>query len=85
MTKEQLIEKCSQLFAQVTENMPKDLDKLLNSGGVDYESADNDFILPKKILCTILMEEQFQYKPHGMNDKENRKNKKEIEIYYNMI
>ena len=85
MTKEQLIEKCNQLFAQVTENMPKDLEKLLNSGGVDYESVDNDFILPKKILCAILMEEQFQYKPLVWNDKEFRKNKKEIESYYNMI
>ena len=85
MTKEQLIEKCNQLFAQVTENMPKDLEKLLNSGGVDYESADNNFILPKKILGAILMEKQFQYKPHGWNDKEERKNKKEIENYYNMI
>lgn len=85
MTKEQLIEKCNQLFAQVTENMPKDLEKLLNSGGVDYESADNNFILPTKILCAILMEEQFQYKPHGWTDKEDRKNKKEIESYYNMI
>lgn len=85
MTKEQLIEKCNQLFAQVTENMPKDLEKLFNSGGVDYESADNDFILPKKILCAILMEEQFQYKPLVWNDKEFRKNMKEIESYYNMI
>lgn len=85
MTKEQLIEKCNQLFAQVTENMPKDLEKLLNSGGVDYESADNDFILPKKILYAILMEQQFQYKPLGWNNKEFRKNMKEIESYYNMI
>ena len=85
MTKEQLIEKCNHLFAQVTKDMPKDLEKLLNSGGVDYESADNDFILPKKNLCAILMEQQFQYKPLGWNDKEVRKNKKEIESYYNMI
>ena len=61
------------------------MEKLLNSGGVDYESADNDFILPKKILCAILMEEQFQYKPLVWNDKEFRKNMKEIESYYNMI
>ncbi len=81
MTKEELIDKCQQLFDQVTKSMPKDLEKLLASGGVNYEDADNDFILPKKILCAILMEEQFQYKPLSSD----RKSKKEIESYYAII
>lgn len=81
MTREQLIDKCQQLFDQVTESMPKDLEKLLASGGVHYEDAEDNFLLPKKILCAILMEEQFQYKPLSTD----KKGKKEIENYYRMI
>ena len=85
MSREELIEKCNQLFAQIAEAMPKDLEKLLASGGVDYESADNDYILPKRIICAILMHEQFQYKPFAWNKSDERKIKKEIEGYYTMI
>ena len=81
MTKEQLIEKMNILFDSVTKGMTKDLEKLLASGAVDYESADNDFLLPRKILQAILKEEQFQHKPLS----EDRKTKKEIESYYAMI
>ena len=85
MSREELIEKCNELFAQIAEAMPKDLEKLLNSGAVDYESADNDYILPKKIICAILMEEQHQYKLHSWNKSDEHKIKKEIEGYYTMI
>ena len=81
MTREQFIDKMNILFDSVTKGMPKDLEKLLASGGVDYESADNDFLLPRKILQAILKEEQFQHKPLS----EDKKTKKEIESYYAMI
>lgn len=85
MTKGQLKEKCQQLFDQITESMPKDLEKLLASGGVDWESAEDNFLLPKKIICAILMHEQWQYKTHSFTPKEERKSKKEIEGYFAMI
>lgn len=81
MTREELTEKCKELFEQVSEHMPKDLEKLLDSGAVDWETAENNYLLPRKIICAILMHEQWEYKPLS----DSRKEKREIINYYAMI
>ena len=63
MTKEQVIEKTKQLIEQSNNKMLENFEKLLNNGHIDYENAEDNFILPRIILCALLKEESFQYKP----------------------
>ena len=81
MTKEACIEKVEEMIDRIPERMKKNLCKLLASGAVDYESAEDNYLLPKKIMNALIMEEQFQHKP--LHD--DRKTKREIESYYACI
>ena len=81
MTKDSCIEKVEEMIDKIPDAMKKNLHKLLASGAVDYESAEDNYLLPKKILNALIIEEQFQHKPLH-ND---RKTKKEIESYYACI
>lgn len=85
MTKKEVRKKTRKLIRQSCEGMIKNLEKLLDSGAVDYKSADDNFILPKHILCALLKEESFQYKPLARDAKHERGIDREIEKMYAIL
>jgi hypothetical protein len=48
--------------------------KILLSGAIDLEAYENDYRLPKIVLCSALKEASFQYTPLSKDDKKTLKN-----------
>lgn len=55
------------------------LDSLFNSGALDLEKYDDDYELPKIILCAMLKEMSYQYAP---NSDAGRKEVKNIGLFF---
>ena len=63
MEKLELLLKVRELNNVFSEDLEKELEKILESGCVDLSKYDNDFILPKIIFSAILKSESFQFAP----------------------
>jgi len=50
----------------------------LNSGGIDLESWENNYALPKAILCACLKDVIYQYSPVSPEGKDLIKNLENI-------
>ena len=62
-TKEQCLEKVAEMAAQISKRIREKAVQLLNSGGVDIESYENDYRLPKIILVACLEHEADSWRP----------------------
>lgn len=62
-TKEQIKEKVLQIIPDIAEQMAENLERILANCElvVDLEKYDNNYLLPKMIICALLEEEKFQY------------------------
>jgi hypothetical protein len=69
-TKEQFLEKVEELIATATANLRQNAERLFSCGGMDPESYEDDYALPKIILCAALRDEANSWFPHN---KEHRK------------
>jgi len=50
------------------------IDKAIKSGCMDIEGAENNYILPKTLLCAIYNEMSRQRKPHGTEERKQVEN-----------
>ena len=81
ITKEQLKEKLLSMIEEANKGMIKNVDRILESGCIDWEEFENDYILPRICLNALLKEEEFQFKLH----EPTRKEKKLMESLYACI
>jgi len=74
MTKKQYYKKCNELKREANKLIDDRIKKLLNSGAIELSNYDDNYILPKCVMCAIGKEIAFQFKPHtkeGVKDVEN--------------
>lgn len=74
MEKKELLAKIRELQETFSEDIEKELDKILKSGCVDLSKYENDFILPKIIFSAILKSESFQFAPMSKEYQREIKN-----------
>ena len=74
MEKLELLLKVRELNNVFSEDLEKELEKILESGCVDLSKYDNDFILPKIIFSAILKSESFQFAPMSKEYQQEIKN-----------
>lgn len=63
MEKSELLSKVRELNESFSEDLEKELDKILKSGCLDLTKYENNFILPKIVFSAILKSESFQFAP----------------------
>lgn len=65
-TKNQFLEKLEEVLEKTRANIRAKAEHLFNSGAVDPESYEDNYVLPKIILCACLLEQAEQWEPpHG--------------------
>lgn len=74
MEKLDLLLKVRELNKSFSEELEKELDKILESGCIDLKKYENDFILPKIIFSSILKSESFQFAPMSKEYQQEIKN-----------
>ncbi len=74
MTKTQFRQKTKSMKKDVNKFIDEKIEKLLVSGCIDLESAENDFRLPKCFMSAIGHEIKWQYAPHSKEGKETVEN-----------
>lgn len=74
MEKLDLLLKVRELNKSFSEDLGKELDKILESGCLDLTKYENDFILPKIIFSAILKNESFQFVPMSKEYQQEIKN-----------
>jgi len=52
----------------------EEVERLLNSGGIDTEKFENNFRLPKILLHVALIHQVWQYKPLTKEDEKDARN-----------
>lgn len=80
-TKEDVKAKVIVLLNDIRPHLESSLDRLLDSGIIDFESEEPDFCLPKDIMLALAREIEFQYKAPNPT----KKDKKRIEKYFSVI
>lgn len=81
MTKKQLRKKMNELIRENNKMIKEKLEKLLKSGAIDLPFYEDNYLLPKLIMCAMAKETAFQFKPLS-NQKEHQK---DIENFYTMM
>ena len=81
MTRTQLRLKIGELILESNNMIWEKLEKLLKSGAIDLDSWEDDYRLPKHIMCAMGREISFQWKPLS----DDKKAKKQIDQFYNMM
>lgn len=63
MKKSELLSKVRELNKSFSEELEKELDKILEAGCLDLTKYENNFILPKIVFSAILKSESFEFAP----------------------
>ena len=79
MTKQQLRQKFNELIRENNKMLREKLEKLLKSGAIDLNNWEDNYVLPKLVMCAMGKEISFQWKPLSKDHKN------EIENFYNMM
>ena len=74
MTKTQFRKKMNELKRQNTEYINGRIEKALNSGAVDLSSYEDDFRLPKTVMCAICYDLAYNWEPFDKALKKEVKN-----------
>lgn len=69
-TKEKVREKVIGLLDDIRPHIETKLDKLLESGLIDFDNEDDNYALPKDIMQALARVMEFQYKRHCVNRKD---------------
>lgn len=73
MTKEQFLQKVDEMTGEDFKKFIMErASKAWNSGAIDGESFEDNYLLPKIFLSAMGEEIKFQYKPHSKQDIELR-------------
>lgn len=74
MEKLELLSKVRELNKSFSEELEKELDKILEAGCLDLTKYENDFILPKIVFSAILKNKSFQFAPMSKEYQQEIKN-----------
>ena len=74
MTKNDFNNRIKEMLVDCQEYLLKDCNRLFESGGIDPEEFENDYILPKIILAVALKNLSYQYYPLHKEGKAQAKN-----------
>lgn len=74
MTKIQAIKKYKMMKKDLHKGIDKEIERLLNSGGIDHKKFENNFRLPKILLSVALQNQVHQYSPLTKEDQKEQKN-----------
>lgn len=74
MTKNQFRTKTKQLKKEISKLIDNRVEKVINSGCVDFDSYENNFLLPKIFIAAMGDEIKFQFKPLSKEGIEEMKN-----------
>ena len=74
MEKFELLSKVRELNKSFSEDLEKELDKILESGCLDLSKYENDYKLPKIVFSAILKSESFQFTPMSKEYQQEIKN-----------
>ncbi len=80
-TRENVRAKVIGLLDDIRPHLEMKLNKLLDSGAIDFEKEDNNYALPKDIIIALAREMEFQYSRHLMS----RKDKEKINRFYKIM
>lgn len=61
-TKDNVEKRTKELLQDIMPHLEKSLDKLLNSGAIDFDNEDDNYRLPKEIMCALAKEIDWMYK-----------------------
>ena len=75
MTREQFLAHYQEMAGNgLLEFLNKKASDILNSGAIDIEDYQDDYRLPKLVLCAALKDARWQYEPFNDVDKKTVKN-----------
>jgi len=74
MTKQEFDEKLNELINQIPNIIHKKADEYWRSGAFDANDYQDDFILPKAVICSAISEVKWQFHPLSKEGKELVKN-----------
>lgn len=80
-TKEKVRERVVGMLDDIRPHLEKKLDVLLNSGMIDFNEEDDNYLLPKQIMQALAREMEFQY----TNVHATRAERKKIANLYRVI
>jgi hypothetical protein len=78
MTRKEFDAKLNELISQIPDLIKGQAQHYIVNGAIDLDDYENDFILPKAVLCAALAEVKFQF--HPLSD-EGRKLVKNLEHF----
>jgi hypothetical protein len=78
MTIQQLTEKIYTLIEQGKPEVDKLIQKVINSGTIDVDAAENDFLLPKIVLSAIYSELSYECQPLSASGRKSVDNLKKF-------
>lgn len=74
ITKDECLEKINEMLPIIRDNIMSKSVEALNSGAIDFQSFDKDYVLPKAIVCVVLESITSGYMPFSKDGKEVVKN-----------
>ena len=77
-TKEKVRSKVVAMLDDIRPHLEKKLDYLLDSGVIDFENTEDNYLVPKNIIQALAREMEYQYKYIYAD----RKTKKQINEFY---
>lgn len=80
-TKEKTKQRVLTLLDDIRPHLENKLDKLLESGYIDFEKEEDNWALPKDIMQALGREMEFQYKRHCVS----RADKKKVELFFKVM
>lgn len=80
-TKSKVKKRTKELLKDLKPHLEKCLDKLLNSGAIDFEKEEDNYALPKEIMCALAKEINWMYE----NPNPKRGYKQKIKNFYAMM
>lgn len=69
------------MLDDIRPHLERKLDKLLDSGIINFEEEDDNWALPKDIMQALAREMEFQYAVHCVRAKD----KKKVKLFYNAM
>lgn len=76
MTKSQFRKNTKALKKDVLKLIDNRIEKAINSGAIDFDTYENNYLLPKIFLSAVASEIEFQYRPltkEGIKERNNLK------------
>lgn len=76
MTKTQFRRKTKSLKKEVNKLIDQRIEKVIQSGAIDFSKYENNYLLAKIFMSAMGSEIEFQFKPHNKEDIKERNNLK---------